>query len=110
MSCAIILLVVRYGIVNSMYNVRHTQHGEEERVMSMYDHSRSVMRSMGNTTQWEGYPTREQLDRDIMLGNSYVVCRDNTPVGTFALVPGIEPTYDCAPLCHRPPVGLCRWR
>ena len=94
MSCAIILLVVRYGIVNSMYNVRHTQHGEEERVMLMYNHSRSVMRSMGNTTQWEGYPTREQLDRDIMLGNSYVVCRDNTPVGTFALVPGIEPTYD----------------
>jgi uncharacterized protein len=61
----------------------------------MYDHSRSVMRADGNMTQWVGYPQREDILEDIERGVSYIVESSKFKVqsGTFALVPGIEPTY-----------------
>lgn len=75
------------------YEIRPTLACDTSAVMAMYDHSRSLMRADGNTTQWTGYPTLAQLQDDIAQGVSYVVTRANQLCGTFALVPGDEPTY-----------------
>lgn len=74
-------------------SVRHTSVDDFDAVMAMYDHSRNLMRAAGNTTQWVGYPTLAQLQADTARGNSYVVESQGVPIGTFALVLGVEPTY-----------------
>lgn len=58
-------------------------------IMKMYDHSRSVMRANGNDCQWTGYPTAKDVEEDVSKGVSYMI----DGCGTFALVPGLEPTY-----------------
>ena len=75
------------------YTIRLTTKADTQAVMAMYDHSRGLMRTDGNTVQWEGYPTLADLQSDIARQVSYLVLDGNTVVGTFALVPGIEPTY-----------------
>ena len=76
------------------YTIRPTAEGDTEAVMAMYDHSRSLMRSDGNTVQWVGYPTLAQLQADMGRKASFVVAdAEGHPMGTFALVPGEEPTY-----------------
>ena len=64
-----------------------------EAVLTMYDHSRRIMRANGNTIQWVGYPTRHDVADDVACGASHIVEDDGKPVGTFAVVPGVEPTY-----------------
>ena len=71
------------------HTVRHTTEADISAVMAMYDHSRSLMRADGNTTQWTGYPTETQLRDDMQRGASFMVGLD----GTFALVPGEDPFY-----------------
>lgn len=73
--------------------VRPTAEADIDAVMAMYDHSRTLMRAEGNNTQWVGYPTRRQLQADIDGGCSFLVVDGSCPVGTFALVAGVEPTY-----------------
>ena len=94
-------------------NIRKSAPSDIELILSMYDHSRGVMRQDGNMTQWVGYPTHEDVEEDIRRGVSYLLCNEqctmksamqsdgnpqnpplSIPVGTFALVPGVEPTYD----------------
>ena len=75
------------------HTVRPTAEADIGTLMQMYDHSRSLMRAAGNTTQWTGYPTEAQVRLDMEHGASYVVECDGHAVGTFALVPGDEPTY-----------------
>ena len=97
-------------------NIRKSTPEDIDIILRMYDHSRSVMRADGNLTQWVGYPTREDIEEDIARGVSYLVLSEQclvlsnpvqdggsplytihsplcTPIGTFALVPGEEPTY-----------------
>ena len=62
-------------------------------MMLMVSHSRSVMRANGNATQWEGYPTRSDLQADIECGTSRIIEHDGSAAGTFAVVPGLEPAY-----------------
>lgn len=71
-------------------NVRQSTFDDIDHILSMYDHSRRVMRADGNMTQWVGYPSHEDVEADIRLGVSYII----EDMGTFALVPGIEPTYN----------------
>lgn len=74
--------------------IRKTKKEEVDLVLRMYDHSRGVMRADGNQVQWVGYPTREDIYEDIEREVSYIIDDDEkTPLGTFALVPGVEPTY-----------------
>lgn len=75
------------------YKIRPTQPEDIGTVLAMYDHSRSLMRAAGNTVQWDGYPTADDVQADIAAGTSRLVLSDGSPVGTFALVSGIEPTY-----------------
>ena len=75
------------------YDIRQARESDIDTVTAMYDYSRSLMRAAGNMTQWVGYPTREHVAADVALGASWLVTADGTPVGSFALVPGEEPTY-----------------
>lgn len=96
-------------------NIRKSTSNDIDLILNMYDHSRKVMRADGNMTQWVGYPTRKDIEEDIERGVSYIMYNEQcsmksatqnvgsalytihsplcTPVGTFALVPGEEPTY-----------------
>ena len=69
--------------------IRPSTEADVPLIMSMLEHSRSLMRADGNTTQWVGYPTREDILDDIARGVSYLIDEQ----GTVAMVPGEEPTY-----------------
>lgn len=79
--------------------IRKSTPDDIDLILRMYDHSRSVMRADGNMAQWVGYPTREDIEEDIRRGVSYII--EDSPLpgrgargeATFALVPGVEPTY-----------------
>lgn len=77
-----------------LLTIRLTEERDIEAVMQMYAYSRSLMRAAGNTVQWTGYPTKEDIRDDIHRSVSYVVEQEGHPVATFALVPGLEPTYN----------------
>ena len=62
-------------------------------MMRMVEHSRGVMRRNGNTVQWTGYPTDDDLRADVTAGVAHIIMQDDTPAGMFSLVPGDEPTY-----------------
>lgn len=78
-------------------NIRRSTHDDIDLILSMYDHSRRVMRTDGNMTQWVGYPTRSDIEEDIARGVSFIILNSHSSIlnsiGTFALVPGEEPTY-----------------
>ncbi len=64
------------------------------RLMEIYRQGREIMLSCGDLNQWKpGYPTEEIIRSDIALGQSYAVIQDGLPVGAFAFIPGIDPTY-----------------
>ena len=74
-------------------SIRHSTLADIDCILTMLDNSRSIMRQNGNLSQWVGYPTVDDITADIDAGCSYVVMEQGCAVGTFALVPGIEPTY-----------------
>ena len=63
-------------------------------IMAMIDHSRNIMRTNGNQTQWDGYPTEATIRDDIAQGISFIVT-DNAgnTIGCFTLLNQPEPTY-----------------
>ena len=62
--------------------------------MELFTAAKSIMRSDGNMTQWEGnYPNEEIVRSDISKGGAHIVDHDRKPVGYFALLPSPEPTY-----------------
>ena len=84
-------------------NIRLATEEDLDAIMTMVAHSRGLMRADGNMTQWTGYPTREIMHDDIDRRVSFIM-EDDEPSGkndtaatrylaTFALVPGVEPTY-----------------
>jgi RimJ/RimL family protein N-acetyltransferase len=63
-------------------------------VVAAFSRARCFMAAHGNPTQWAGtYPSADDVLRDISLSRSYVCERDGMVVGTFALIPGDDPTY-----------------
>lgn len=65
------------------------------RLMELFRQAREIMRADGNLTQWAGeYPSREVVLEDIRRGHCFVIEDDEEPVGVFAFIPGVEPTYD----------------
>ena len=74
--------------------IRLATEADSKAVMAMFDHSRSLMRASGNMTQWVGYPTLDNVQADILHGHAWIVEEHGHAMGTFALVPGIEPTYE----------------
>lgn len=52
------------------------------------------MQRSGNKNQWtNGYPTEKIISKDIEDGNFYVEEKNDTIIGCFAFILGIEPTY-----------------
>ena len=73
--------------------IRHATTDDLPHIMHLLDCGRQTMRQNGNTFQWEGYPTEEQILRDIANTDSYLICDGQKPVATFAMIIGEEPTY-----------------
>ena len=65
--------------------------------MALLDGARSYMIREGNSAQWPvGYPSVDQIRRDIASGHSYVCEEDGLEglVGTFYFAEEEEPTYE----------------
>ena len=78
------------------YTIRKSILADLPTILSLRDQAREIMRSYGNTFQWpDGYPRDDMFLRDIELGGSHVML-DNRGiiVGTFALLPSPEVTYN----------------
>ena len=65
-------------------------------ILNLRDQAREIMRSYGNTFQWpDGYPPDERFMNDIKCGGSHVMLDETgNIVGTFALLPSPEVTYN----------------
>lgn len=76
------------------YTIRKATEVDLERIMYLLDCGREIMRASGNPNQWPvGKPSREQIERDIAAGVSYLVIDGDIAVGTFAFILGPDPTY-----------------
>lgn len=100
--------------------IRHARREDLDAVLMIYARARGFMRASGNTTQWDdSYPSRDLLEKDVGLGQLYVLCddgatgpsgvfvredvidrehqnvcnRNNNIYGVFAFIIGEEPTY-----------------
>ena len=71
-----------------MYQVRHANWEDFERILEIYAIAREFMANTGNPTQWgSNYPPVEMLKADIPAGNLYVVdefCRSNLTLSEAA--------------------------
>ena len=80
----------------SGYSVRHSTLDDLPIILGLRDQAREIMRSYGNTFQWpDGYPRDDMFRKDIETGGSHVIVdKSGTIVGTFALLPSPEVTYN----------------
>ncbi len=80
----------------SGYIIRHSTIDDLPTILSLRDQAREIMRSYGNTFQWpDGYPRDDMFKKDIELSGSHVMLNDRGEiVGTFALLPSPEVTYN----------------
>ena len=78
------------------YTIRKSTLADLPTILGLRDQAREIMRSYGNVYQWpDGYPRDDMFLKDIELGGSYVMQDENgTIVGTFALLPSPEVTYN----------------
>lgn len=76
--------------------IRQTEEKDVEAVLQIYGMARRTMLESGNPLQWPedgGYPGLAELREDMRRGASYVIEHEGSVIGTFALVPGEEPSY-----------------
>ena len=78
------------------YTIRKSTLVDLQTILSLRDQAREIMRSYGNTFQWpDGYPRDDMFQKDIEMGGSYVMLDEKGMiVGTFALLPSPEVTYN----------------
>ena len=78
------------------YTIRKSTLADLPTILNLRDQAREIMRSYGNTYQWpDGYPRDDMFLKDIELGGSHVMSDDSgNRVGTFALLPSPEVTYN----------------
>ena len=63
-------------------------------ILKIYENARKFMAENGNPNQWgKTNPPQTVLERDIRLGQLYVVVREGKIRGVFAFIPGEDPTY-----------------
>ena len=80
----------------SGYMIRRSTMDDLPTILRLRDQARDIMRSYGNTFQWPyGYPRDEMFQKDIESDGSYVMADESGEiVGTFALLPSPEVTYN----------------
>ncbi len=78
------------------YYIRKSNKEDLPVILNLRDQAREIMRSYGNVNQWpDGYPRDEKFRKDIELGGSHVMLNASGKiVGTFALLPSPEVTYN----------------
>ena len=78
------------------YTIRKSTLADLPTILDLRDQAREIMRSYGNTFQWPtGYPRDDMFLKDIELGGSHVMLDEQgIIVGTFALLPRPEVTYN----------------
>ena len=78
------------------YTIRKSTLADLSTILNLRDQAREIMRSYGNTFQWpDGYPRDDMFRKDIELGGSHVMLNEEGRiVGTFALLPSPEVTYN----------------
>ena len=78
------------------YTIRKSTLADLPIILNLRDQAREIMRSYGNTFQWpEGYPRDDMFRKYIELGGSHVMLDERGEVvGTFALLPSPEVTYN----------------
>ncbi len=82
------------GIKGVLMEIRKTKQEEIDILLQIYAGAREFMARTGNPNQWcGGYPSREQLCRDIADGISYVAVEDGEIEATFVYFHGEDPTY-----------------
>lgn len=67
------------------------------RLMEIFAYAREFMARSGNPNQWiDGYPSEEQIAREIGAGHCFVMVdgTDNSIRATFCFMPGPDPFYD----------------
>lgn len=73
--------------------IRPSHPDDMPQIMAMIDHSRGIMRTNGNQSQWDGYPTEQTIRNDMEQGIGYVIVESDRLVGCFTLLDTPEPTY-----------------
>ena len=74
--------------------IRHSTTDDLPAILALIEDGRQIMRSDGNIHQWNGEsPSADQIIKDIENGNSYLCIEDGKAIGTFAFIPGPDPTY-----------------
>ena len=77
------------------YDIRYAKKSDLKEVLKIYEIAREKMIESGNPHQWgKNKPEKDVIISDIENNNSYVVLKNNEIVGVFALIDGIEPTYE----------------
>ena len=78
------------------YTLRKSTLADMRVTPNLRDHARAKTRTYGNTFQWpDGYPRDDMFRKDIELGGSHVMLDERGEVvGTFALLPSPEVTYN----------------
>lgn len=77
-----------------MERIRKAELSDLGQILQIYENARQFMAANGNPNQWgKTNPPRETLERDIKLGQLYVVVREESIRGVFAFIPGEDPTY-----------------
>lgn len=62
--------------------------------MDIFEQAKRIMRKDGNMHQWrDNYPSTDIIKKDIQNGHSYVCLENGEIIGTFAFIPGKDPTY-----------------
>lgn len=74
--------------------IKKTEIGDLDIVMSTIDSARQLMRDSGNTTQWtNGYPSKALMIGSIKAGHNFLIYQDDEVVATFDFVIGEDPNY-----------------
>lgn len=74
--------------------IRKSSISDVDIILSLLEDGRKKMVAEGNLNQWEvGYPSHEQVLRDIDKGVSYLIFQEGKAVATFVLMEGPDPTY-----------------
>lgn len=80
--------------MNAERTIRRTKTSDIPELMGIFAAAKKVMRADGNLTQWAGnYPSEDVILLDMKRKASFVIVEDGKIAGTFAFVPGREPTY-----------------
>lgn len=74
--------------------IRKAENSDLDVLVEIYENAKEYMHSHGNPTQWnDGHPNRDDLIKDIEMGQLYVIEVNDEVEMSFVYFDHIEPTY-----------------